>query len=172
MIVLDASVLIDLFDDRIQGDRRARLDYLVQTVTKKRVKVLIPTPALTEFMAKAGKAREKYYQTFSQSAYFKIAPFGSKAAMECALLLDAVKSSANKRNEGKTWAKAKFDWQIAAIAKSEGASAIYSEDGDIARLAERLNLKTYKIDDLPIPDAARQGQLDLVSEEEAAEQPG
>lgn len=161
MVVFDASVLIDLFNDRISGDRRARLDYLVETITQKRTKVLVPTPALSEFMAKAGKAREAYFQKLSQSSQFRIAPFGNKAAMECALLLDGAKTSGDKRNEGKTWAKAKFDWQIAAIAKSEGAAVIYSEDGDLARLAARLNLSTVKIDDLPIPDAARQRHLDL-----------
>lgn len=55
---------------------------------------------------------------------------------------------------------------------AKNQTPIYSEDGDITRLAERLDLKAYKIDDLPIPDAARQGQLDLVSEEEVAEQLG
>jgi len=81
--------------------------------------------------------------------------------MECALMIDAAKTGGDKRNEAKTWAKAKFDWQIAAIAKTEGATAIYSEDGDLARIAAKLNLKSVKIDDLPIPDSARQGKLEL-----------
>lgn len=41
--------------------------------------------------------------------------------MECALMIAAGKTEGDKRNESQTWAKAKFDWQIAAIAKSESA---------------------------------------------------
>lgn len=161
MILFDASVLVELFNDKIKGDRRVRLDHLILTTTKQRTKVLIPTPALAEFLAKADKARDAYYQKLIASGCFRIAPFGSRAAMECALMIDAAKTGGDKRNEAKTWAKAKFDWQIAAIAKTEGATAIYSEDGDLARIAAKLNLKSVKIDDLPIPDSARQGKLEL-----------
>ena len=161
MIVFDASVLVELFNNRIKGDRRDRLDHLIQTITKQRTKVLIPTPALAEFLAKADKARDAYYQKLITSGFFKLAPFGGKAAMECALMIDAAKTGGDKRNEAKTWAKAKFDWQIAAIAKSEGATTIYSEDVDLARIATRINLKYVKIDDLPIPDSARQIKLEL-----------
>ena len=60
-------------------------------------------------------------RVLNQSSQFKIAPFGGKAAMECALMIAAGKTEGDKRNESQTWAKAKFDWQIAAIAKSESA---------------------------------------------------
>ena len=43
MVVFDASVLIDLFNPRLKGDRRAKLDYLVETLQKKRATILIPT---------------------------------------------------------------------------------------------------------------------------------
>lgn len=161
MVVFDASVLIDLFNEKLKGDRRARLDDLVQGLSKSRTKILIPAPALSEFLARAGKARDQYFQTLSQSSQFKVAPFGNRAAMECALLIDAALTGGDKRNNSKTWAKAKFDWQIVAIAKCESATAIYSEDGDLARIAERIKLKTVKIDDLPLPDSARQGKLGL-----------
>lgn len=159
MVVFDASFLIDLFNPRIKGDRRHKIDHLIATLTKKKHKALVPTPALTELMARAGNARDGYYQKINQSGCFKIVPFGSRAAMECALLLDEAKSNGDRKNEGKTWAKAKFDWQIAAIAKAEGATTIYSEDGDLARMANRMHLSCVKIDDLPLPDSARQGNL-------------
>lgn len=163
MVVFDASFLIDLFNPKIKGDRRHKIDYLIETITKKKLKVLIPTPALAELMAKAGQARDGYFLKLNQSACFKIVPFGSRAAMECALLLDEAKSGGDRKNEGKTWAKAKFDWQIAAIAKAEGASTIYSEDNDLARMANRIHLSCIKIDDLPLPDSARQVNIDFES---------
>ena len=166
MVVFDASILIDLFNPRLKGDRRAQLDHLVETLQKKRTTILIPTPALSELMARAGSARDEYFRKLNSSSNFRINPFGAKAAMECALMIDEALTSGDKKNKAKTWAKAKFDWQIAAIAKSENATAIYSDDGDIARVGKRANIAVIKTDDLPLPASARQGQLNLDAEKD------
>lgn len=76
-------------------------------------------------------------------------------------MLEAALSGGDKRANGKTWAKAKFDWQIVAIAKVGNAKIIYSDDGDIARIAMRHGLGVIKTVDLPFPDSARQHKLDL-----------
>ena len=161
MVVFDASVLIDLFNPRLKGDRRAKLDYLVETLQKKRATILIPTPALSEFMARAGSARDEYFRKLNSSSNFRITPFGAKAAMEYALMINEALTGGDKKAKVKTWAKAKFDWQIVAIAKSENATAIYSEDGDIARLGKRVSIAVFSTDALPLPASARQGHLDL-----------
>lgn len=166
MVVFDASVLIDLFNEKVKGDRRARLDDLILALGKTRTKILIPAPAMAEFLAKAGKARDRYFQKISQSSQFRVIPFGDRAAMECALLIDAALTGGDKRNNSKTWAKAKFDWQIVAIAKCEGVSTIYSEDGDLARITQGTKLKVIRIDDLPLPPSAKQGKLMLDPEGE------
>lgn len=164
MVVFDATILIDLFNPRLKGDRRARLDHLVETLQKKRTTILIPTPALSEFMARASHARDEYFRKLSSSANFRIAPFGVKAAMECALMINETLTGGDKKTNAKTWAKAKFDWQITAIAKSEGATVIYSEDGDIVRLGKRFNVTVIKTDDLPLSASSRQGRLTLDNE--------
>lgn len=64
-VVFDASILIDLLNPRVKGDRRAKLDHLVAELQKKRTKILIPTPALTELMVHAGSARDAIYQKLS-----------------------------------------------------------------------------------------------------------
>jgi predicted nucleic acid-binding protein len=51
MVVFDASVLIDLFNLRLQTDRRAKLDHLVAELQRKKTKIVIPTPALAEFLS-------------------------------------------------------------------------------------------------------------------------
>ena len=76
-------------------------------------------------------------------------------------MLDAALSGGDKRANAKSWAKAKFDWQIVAIARVGNAKVIYSDDGDIARIAARHELRVVKTDDLPLPDSARQHKLDL-----------
>jgi len=159
MVVFDASILIDLFNPRLGGDRRPKLDNLVETLEKKRTKILVPTPALTELMVYAGKARDSYHRYLSESSVFQISPFDSRAAMECALLLAEALSAKERRKVTKT--KFKFDWQIIAIAASRNASMIYSDDLDIARYGERVQLRVIKTEDLPLPDSAKQGTLPL-----------
>lgn len=161
MVVFDASVLIDLFHPRTHPDRKAKLEHLIADLQRKKIKIVIPTPALSEFLARAGKARDAYYARLSTSAAFKITAFDNRAALECALLLDAALTSGDKRAQTKTWAKAKFNWQIVAIAKVANVRTIYSEDGDVARIGQRYGLAVVKTDDLPLPDSARQTELEL-----------
>ena len=153
-VVFDASILIDLFSKRLSIDRKARLDHLVDSLKKRRTKVMIPTPALAEFLVKAGSARGAYLQELSDSAAFTIESFDQRAAVECALLLEEAWASEQKRKVNHT--KFKFDWQIVAIAASRRATAIYSDDSDIAKAASRVNIPVYSINALPIPSSAQQ----------------
>jgi predicted nucleic acid-binding protein len=158
-VAFDATILIDLFNPRLEGDRRAKLDYLVVELQKKRTKILVPTPALTELMVRAGKAREEIHLKLSGKSPFQITPFDSRGAMECALLLEDALNAGEKKQITKT--KFKFDWQIVAIAASHDATIIYSDDPDIARYGKRANLVVIKTDDLPLPASALQGKLPL-----------
>ena len=161
MVVFDATILIDLLNPRTASDRLAKLENLVFELQKSKSKILIPTPALSEFLAGAGKARDSYYQKLSASSAFQVAAFDARAAMECALMIDETYTKADKKARVKTWTKAKFDWQIIAITKVSGAKVIYSDDADIARMGERFEIKVIKTDDLPLPASARQGKLNL-----------
>lgn len=153
-VVFDASVLIDLFNNRLTGDRRVRLDHLVASLKKQRTAVLIPTPALAEFLVKAGKARESYLQKITSRSAFNLVPFDQRAAIECALLLE---NAWSRTQQGKvTHTKFKFDWQIVSIAASRNATAIYSDDKDIAKAANRVNIPVYSTDSLPIPTSSLQ----------------
>lgn len=161
MVVFDATILIDLLNSRTALDRIAKLEHLISELQKSKSKILIPTPALSEFLAGAGKARDSYYQKLSLSSAFQVVAFDARAAMECALMIDETYTKADKKSRAKTWAKAKFDWQIIAIAKVSGVSVIYSDDDDIARMGKRYGIDVIKTDDLPLPASARQGKLNL-----------
>lgn len=156
-VVFDANILVDLFNDRIKGDRRAKLDGLIKQHEK--AKIIIPTPSLTEYLVKAGKARDELMAKLTANRSFVVEPFDQRAAIECALLLAESWDKATRAKVSRT--KFKFDWQIVAIALSRNATAIYSDDLDIHRAAKDLPLKIMSIDQLPIPDAARQGKLEL-----------
>jgi predicted nucleic acid-binding protein len=161
-VVFDASILIDLFNDRLKGERRAKLDHLVITLSRSKTKVLIPTPALTELMIRAGSARDAYERHLSKSNAFLVVPFDTRAAMECALLL--AEAWAKPQQKRVAHAKFKFDWQIVAIASSRNATAIYSDDGDIARASEQVALRAISTDELPLPDDGRQSRLSFEEE--------
>ena len=79
--------------------------------------------------------------------------------MECSILLEDAWSATEKRSITKT--KFKFDWQIVAIAASRRVAAIYSDDGDVASASARLGVRVIRIDDLSLPQSAKQTKLDL-----------
>ena len=156
-VVFDASVLIDLFNKKLAGDRRVRLDHLVASLKKQRTKVLIPTPALAEFLVRAGKARERYLQEITNRSSFSLEPFDQRAAIECALLLEEAWARGQQGKVSHT--KFKFDWQIVSIAASRNATAIYSDDSDISKAASRVRIPVYRTDTLPLPSSALQRDI-------------
>lgn len=158
-VAFDASILIDLFNPKLKGDRRAKLDNLVSELQKSRTKIFIPTPALTELMIRAGQARETIHQKLSVKSAFQIVPFDSRAAMECALLLEDAWDTGYRRQVSRT--KFKFDWQIVAISAVHRVTSIYSEDADIAQYAQRADIKVVKTDELPLPASANQHNLNF-----------
>lgn len=161
MVVFDTNILISNCDPRLDPDSRVRLDGLLDTLEKSRTRVLIPTPVWTEFLCKAGKATDDYRKVIERSKTFRIVPFGERAAIECASMIEAALTAGDKRNQGKDWAKAKFDWQIVAIAKVEAARTIYTSDGGVRAKARREGLIALDIGDLAIPESARQHKLVL-----------
>lgn len=158
-VAFDATVLVDFFNRKLGGDRRAKLDDLVAALEKSKTKIVIPTPALTEVLIRAGKGREEIYNVLIRKSAFEVAPFDARAAMECSILLEEAWSATEKRGITKT--KFKFDWQIVAIAASRRVTAIYSDDGDVANGAARVGIRAIRIDDLALPESAKQSKLDL-----------
>ncbi|WP_397596854.1 type II toxin-antitoxin system VapC family toxin [Silanimonas sp.] len=154
-VAFDANVLVDLFNPRIKGDRRAKLDGLVEQHAK--TKIIIPTPSLTEYLVRAGSARDELMAKLSQSKSFSIEPFDQRAATECALLLAEHWDGPTRKQMART--KFKFDWQIVAVALSRNVTRIYSDDDDLRRMASKLSVSVVRVDDLPIPDSARQTKI-------------
>ncbi len=71
----------------------------------------------------------------------------------------------DKRGGGEgTWAKVKFDRQIVAIAKVEGANVIYSDDRNVQTFAAGVGISVVKVADLPLPPEDPQAPLPLEEE--------
>jgi hypothetical protein len=105
---------------------------------------------LTELLAVSSKPQE-LLEKIGTSRWFFIHPFDQKAAVECAELIRAAVKSAEKKNFPSTWAKAKFDYQIIAIAIVAGADTIYTDDDDIHRCLVGKRIKAIRILELPLP---------------------
>lgn len=161
MVVFDAGILIKLLDPRTVAAEREKLEYLVATLQKDRVKILIPTPALSEFYVKADPS---VLNALRDKSAFQVAPFDEKSAIECAISVRSAKESGNKKGAQKDapWAKVKFDHQIVAIAKTNSAQKIYSEDHGLRVFAQAQGIDAHSVDDLPEDPATAQQKLDLV----------
>lgn len=178
----DASVLILLFDAKANApidprtgkpvsDCQERVRYLLDRHAKtKGSRIVIPAPALAEFLVKTRPEKaSEYISQLQRLKGCKIAPFAERAAIEFA---DLQRSSGGpgKRRAARdldTRAKAKFDQQIVAIARAENASRIYSDDKGLAAYAKRIGIESIGIADLDLSPESKQGSLPLESLEAA-----
>jgi predicted nucleic acid-binding protein len=164
----DASTLVYVIDEHAKPpidpatgkplDRcHERVMHLLESLQQENIKIVIPTPALAEVLVRAAKGGPEFLRILSSSKHFRIAPFDERAAVEFAAR-QAERIAANERAPASTRAKAKFDDQIVAIAAVEGATMIYSDDEDIAKLAEG-RFAVIKIAAITLPPEAAQGKL-------------
>ena len=161
MIAWDAGVLIAFRNPKCDEAIRLRVEALVSR-SKASKRILLPAPAVAEYLAGVGSpsAIASAATILQGSRTFRIAEFGSRASVEVATTLARLKPAKSRKHEGHTWAKAKFDWQIVAIAKVEGAETVYTLDEDIVRAAKHVGIKGIRVDEMPIPDEARQRAID------------
>jgi predicted nucleic acid-binding protein len=155
LVVFDASFLIPLLDRQVKGpgDIDARISHLVATLDRQKTKIIVPTPALSEVLIGAGDAAPQYLEILSRSSRFKLAPFGERAAVEAAARHREALRVGSKKEGSADWSKVKFDRQIVAIAKVEGAERIYSNDNDIRRFGARDGIEVIMLDDLELAPA-------------------
>jgi predicted nucleic acid-binding protein len=181
MVVFDTSILllaldpkskppIDLETGTIVSRATERIEYLTHNLSLDKEKIIIPTPVLSEVLVYAGTATQQYLEILNRTAAFRIAAFDQKAAIEAALAVrDAINRGGHRidaANPNASKTKIKFDRQIVAIAKVEGAHTIYSDDQDVhnyAKLSGLMALRTVELD-LPPEDPQAKLPFDAASE--------
>lgn len=164
MVVFDASVLLFLFDENTPSSverARDRVEFLIERLSAEGEKIVVPTPALSECLVHAGPAGPEYLAVLGKQAAFRVASFDERAAVEAAVRTFSARQRGYRKggNPDASKAKIKFDRQIAAIAVVEGASAIYSDDGDVCSYAREAGLEAYRLADLPLPPEDPQHEL-------------
>lgn len=140
---------------------KTRIDFLVQSLSKSKDRILIPTPVLAEVLVGAGPSRiPELVARIEKLAAFRVASFDQVAAVELALLKESPKNKApSTLTPVQTKAKLKFDRQIVAIAKVNSASAIYSDDDGLCNVCANNGLKTVRTWELELPPEAAQREL-------------
>lgn len=173
MVVMDSTTLLLLFfpsanpplDETHKPVTRCkeRIEYLLQSLTKAGIKVMVPTPVLSELLVQAGPDKAKLVAEMNGAYAFRIEPFDTRAAIEVAHLTDADLQSGKPLNQDQTKAKVKYDRQIVAIAKVNGVATIYSDDRGVAKRAEANGMTCIRTADLPLPPEDPQQKLELES---------
>jgi hypothetical protein len=180
IVAFDASILTYVIDEQAKppidpatgktvDHCHERVMHLLESLQQQNAKIVIPTPALAEVLVRAAKGGPEFLRILSSSRHFRLAPFDDRAAVEFAAR-QAERVAVSKRAPGATRTKAKFDDQIVAIAAVEGATAIYSDDEDIAKLAEG-RFGVIKIAAIPLPPGFAQGKLPFEANDPPSSKP-
>lgn len=173
MVGFDANFLMIALRPEIPAsvDRaKARVLKLLDDLQGASERIIIPTPALAEFLVHADRAATVYLEELQKSSRFVIRPFGIRAAVEVSSQIASAVTKKDKRDGSRdTWAKVNFDRQIASITKVEGAHAIYTDDPGLATFAEKIGLTPISLADLDYPDPTLFDALDDENENEGTE---
>ena len=175
-VVLDTSFLLYLFapTGQVGSPRDAngepvrfvkeRVAGLIAELEKSQTKIIVPTPALSEIMVRAGvEAGQEYISLLKRSGIVRIVPFDEKAAIETAIMAgDVARCPAIRPATDGTAAKVKYDRQIVAIAVTEGATKLYTDDKNLSAFAKRHRLMVVGIEDCLVPTSDAQGNLELI----------
>lgn len=156
-----SHVTIDLGRERING--------FIAKAEKERRKLIIPTPATAELLTAIGPNSADYIRVINRKAVFEVKAFDEVAAMELAFLNRDVFGALDKKNKLEPWQKIKVDRQIIAIARVADCEQILTEDEALANRARLCDIEPIKLADLPIPDSAKQRELQLEEHEEMAD---
>ncbi|MHB8285953.1 MAG: hypothetical protein ACYDD1_14925 [Caulobacteraceae bacterium] len=163
-VVFDANMAIWLLDGTVEVntndpagkpviDCRAKVDSLFRLLSDQGEQVVIPDPAIAEFLVRCDPAKGVALTEYIRrsTATLRAAPFDTLAAVECAIYMreKLARSATLGDGEPNGRTKAKFDMQIVAIASVVSASALYSSDDGLLKLARKHGLVGIGIWDLP-----------------------
>jgi hypothetical protein len=143
-------------DDPLTGKAlmlaKERIEYLVETLEQSRSTIILPTPAVAEFLVVVDEAGISYLRLLGTYSTFDIQPFDLRAAIECAESQRRAFAAGDKKSgaEG-TFQKSKVDRQIVSVAKALAADVIYTTDKDVVNIAAFMGIKCVPIWKLPLP---------------------
>ncbi|WP_146120321.1 hypothetical protein [Paraburkholderia sp. BL21I4N1] len=167
-VLVDANFLVMLASDKVSDDDKARIDNFLSNAEKSKARIVIPMPAVAEYLVGADTAAIESFNKLERKTYIFVAPFDRAAAFECALLDRAALGGGNKKDEVvEPWQKIKIDRQIIAIGKAQGVTLVISSDDGVRKNALRVGISATTVSELELPASAKQARLNLVVAESA-----
>ncbi len=149
---------------------KERMEALVDSASKRGEPLLIPTPVIAELLARLPGKAGNVLQVLQRSRWFRIAAFDLAAAVELGERTAKAIAAGDKRDGiDAPWAKVKFDRQIIAIAITNGASELISNDAALAKTGESRGIRIVGVDDLPVPESLIPPPLLASLEDDGAE---
>lgn len=131
---------------------REHFEFLEQEIQRHGETILIPAPALAEVLVGLGDAGPAVIERVNRSSRFKFAEFDTMAAVELATMTrEAIRAGDKKDGSASPWQKVKIDRQIIAIARSRGATTIYSDDEGLAKFASIVGIEVVQTWSMPLP---------------------
>jgi hypothetical protein len=162
-LLIDANFLVAYVHPETSDDDKARIAHLFSLAEKSKSRIIIPMPAAAEYLVGADMAAVESFNRLERKSFVFVAPFDRASAFECALLDRAAIGGGDKKDGSiSPWQKVKIDRQIVAIGKANGATLLISGDEGVRNNALRVGMAAKKIQDLELPESAKQAKLELV----------
>lgn len=162
-ILVDANFLVAYVHPKTSDEDRARIEHLFSLAEKAKSRIIIPMPAVAEYLVGADTAGIESFNRLERKSFVFIAPFDRASAFECALLDRAALGSGDKKDGSLApWQKVKVDRQIVAIGKACGATLLISADDGVRNNALRVGMAAKSVQELELPESAKQAKLELV----------
>lgn len=161
---LDANALISWVHPRTDSVTIARLEHLFERISKTKGKLIVPTPSLAEAFVHTQDETAAWVELMARKSAFVIAPFDSKAAIECALINRLALGQGHKKVgalDTERWQKIKVDRQIAAIAKVHQSDVLVTDDANLKAVCKHVGINTCLVGELDVPASALQQKLEL-----------
>src|ERR1043166_7633638 len=171
MVIFDAVILSLAIDEKANipsdyrtgkpiPDARARVDALIAKLEKDGECIVVPAPALAEALVSLAERAIDVSEQLESSSNFRIKAFGKREAIEVAIRTQKAIAGGDKR-EGidQPWQQCKYDRQIIATAKTEGATAIYSEDRYIHQHGQLWRIQVLHLADVPLASPTNQDEM-------------
>ncbi|MEO6016133.1 MAG: PIN domain-containing protein [Polaromonas sp.] len=163
---LDANALVSWANNGTDERILARLDHLLETVSKAGGVIILPTPAISELLVRTAEGTAAWLTALQRRSSVRVASFDLRAATECALIHRLAVAAGGKRKgtkSGEHFQKIKVDRQIAAIARVAGADVLITDDENLISVCAFIGLPTKKLNALELPASASQTKLEFVA---------
>ena len=148
---------------------KERAESVIASIEKAKRRIILPAPAVAELLSAIGPDAQQYLNVISRSRVFEIGSFDARCAQELALLNRSVFLSTDEKDKKEPYQKRKVDRQIIAICKVNGVTELYSDDFGLSNIARLCGVTPVGLHEIPIPESAKQGSLNLQPHEDLPE---